>query len=104
MESKRVVESANLWPLRRVGAERFDVSRGNGCLNLVRTDGTLRKRSLEEPDTFRDPVLVCARASLFTERDQLVGRPRPLCTSRVGDQHQRKQAADFRLFRQQLQE
>ena len=49
LESKHFVEGENLWPVCRLGAWRFVVECGDGRLYLVRTDGALRERSLEDP-------------------------------------------------------
>ena len=46
---KNVVERENLWPIRGLGAWRFVVQRGDGGLNLIRTDGALRECPLEDP-------------------------------------------------------
>jgi hypothetical protein len=87
-----------------VGVRRFVVERGNRRLNLVGTGGAARERTLQDLSAFRNTPLIPQRSNLLVERDQLSIRTGAGGAPGVRQQHQREQAADLGILRQQLRE
>jgi hypothetical protein len=87
-----------------VWARRFVVERGHRRLNLVGTGRAARERTLQDLSAFRNAPLIPQRSKLLVERDQLSIRTDARGAPGVCQQHQREQAADFGIGRQQLSE
>jgi hypothetical protein len=93
---------SNLLPVGGFEARRFVVQGGDCGLQLIGARLMLLQRLSNQLDPFRDVRSVPQPAILLGHQNQLAVWTRPRGAPRICQQHQREQACDFRIVRQQL--
>ena len=99
---EHAVERDDLRPVRVVGARGFVVHRRDRGLQEIRAHRAARHRVGHELHALRDRFLVPERSILLVERDDLAVRSRSRGAPRVGEEHEREEAAHLAAVREEL--
>src|SRR5207244_9113460 len=101
--SDRVVEGYDALPVRLRRRRRSSVARGDRRLQRVGTQGAPEPLgALERRQAAPDEQTIPARSILIEQEDGLAGRPNASAETRGLDLHERDDALDFRLGRDEL--
>ena len=101
---EHVVQGEDLRPVGLVGARSFVVDRGDRRLQLVRAGRCLAEGGGDQPHALVDLPGVPQVAILFGERDQGAVPCGSSVAPGIGQEHEREQAGDLAVPRQQLVE
>ena len=93
---EHAIEGEDLRPVGGVRARGLVVHGRDGGLDLIRTDNSARQRRAHEGHALLDLGSIPERAILLIERDELPVRSRSRGAPRIGEQHQRQEAAHLR--------
>src|SRR5262249_1476879 len=100
-----IVARGDAPPVGFGGGTRASVTRGNGGLEGIRTEGASQLfRALEGGETAADEEVIPTRTILIEEQDRLAGRTDARTSARRLDLHEGNQTVDLRLVRNELGE
>ena len=89
---EEAVEREDLWPVGILDSASLVVQGRNGGLELVGADRALGESGGHDRDALCNGALIPQASILLHQRDDLALRPASRRATRVGEQHQRKQA------------